>query len=145
MPAQTSVPTAASIPPAVDKAARAFTLAYVQHDARNGGDPSYADAGTRAARFAAGELVDVLAQQRPGQEAPWAALRSEQARQTAMVEAVVVPDGAPGPTESSAIVRVGYVLTTKPASGPSRQSTEQLLLRLGLTSGGWRVIALPWV
>ncbi|MFC7928740.1 hypothetical protein [Streptomyces cinereoruber] len=124
--------------------ARAFTLAYAQHDATNGGDDSYADAGARAARFAAGELVDVLAQERPGQEAPWAAMRSEQARQTAHVVAVVVPDGAPAPTSSSAIVRVGYVLSTKPASGPARRSNEQLALRLALTPAGWRVVALPW-
>ncbi|GAA2903725.1 hypothetical protein [Streptomyces mexicanus] len=124
--------------------ARAFTTAYAQHDARDGHDRSYADAGVRAARFATGKLVEVLSQKRPGQDAPWAALRSEHARQMAKISSVVVPDGAPAVTSSSALVRVGYTLTTTPASGRSRTTDEQLALRLDHTAEGWRVAALPW-
>ncbi|MFE0177979.1 hypothetical protein ACFWZ2_37285 [Streptomyces sp. NPDC059002] len=126
------------------KSARAFTTAYAQHDATNGGDRSYADAGARAAKFATGELVEVLAQKRAGQDAPWAALRSEQARQTVKITSVVVPDGAPAVTAASALVRVGYTLTTTPRSGPARHSGEQVALRLEHTAHGWSVAALPW-
>ncbi|WP_249401817.1 hypothetical protein [Streptomyces sp. YIM 121038] len=132
-----------TLPAGVEKVARAFTVAYAQHDATNGGDRSYADAGARAAKLASGELVDVLAQKRPGQEAPWAELRSEQARQTAKITSAVVPDGAPAATPSSALVRVAYTLTTTPKSGPARHSSEQLALRLEHTADGWRVTALP--
>ncbi|MFE6737553.1 hypothetical protein [Streptomyces tubercidicus] len=132
------------LPADAEKVARAFTTAYAQHNAADGGDKSYAEAGARAARYATGELVEVLAQQRPGQEAPWNALRSEKAVQTAAIQSVVIPDGAPAVTSSSALVRVGYTLTTKPQTGPARKSGEQLALRLERTSGGWRVIALPW-
>ncbi|MEU5545150.1 hypothetical protein AB0G85_22555 [Streptomyces sioyaensis] len=128
----------------MDKVARAFAAAYVQHDARDGGDRSYADAGARAAKYAAGELVEVLAQNRVGQDAPWAALRAEQAKQTAKITSVVVPDGAPAVTPSFALIRVGYALTTSPKSGPARHSSEQLALRLERTADGWRVAALPW-
>ncbi|MEU5792212.1 hypothetical protein ABZ800_01535 [Streptomyces sp. NPDC047813] len=119
-------------------------MAYAEHDARDGGDSSYADAGTRAARLASGELAGVLAQKRPGQDAAWAALRAEKARQSAKVTAAVVPDGAPAVTASSALVRVSYTLTTTPKSGHPRSSSEQLALRLEHTSEGWRVTALPW-
>lgn len=124
--------------------ATAFTTAYAEHDARDGKDDSYADAGARAARLAAGELAGVLAQKRPSQDGAWAALRAEKARQTAEITSVVVPDGAPAVTESSALVRVGYTLTTSPKSGHTLRSTEQLALRLEHTSKGWRVTALPW-
>lgn len=126
------------------KVAHGFATAYAQHDATNGGDRSYADAGARAAKFATGELTEVLAQKRPGQDAPWAALRSERAKQTAKITSVVVPDGAPAITTSSALVRVGYTLTTTPRSGPPRRSGEQLALRLEHTPDGWSVAALPW-
>lgn len=141
--ATTAAPSKA-LPTDVKKAARAFTAAYAQHDARDGGDRSYADAGARAAKYATGELVEVLAQKRPGQEAPWNALRSEQAKQTVKITSVVVPDGAPAVTPSSALVRVGYTLTTTPKSGPARKSSEQLAIRLEHTANGWRVAALPW-
>ncbi|MEU7230074.1 hypothetical protein [Streptomyces chrestomyceticus] len=124
--------------------ARAFTTAYAQHDARDGHDRSYADAGVRAAKYASGELVDILTQKRPSQDAPWAALRDEQARTTVGIESVRVPDGAPAPTPGTALVRVAYTLSTAPVSGPARKSSEQLALRLENTSDGWRVTALPW-
>ncbi|MGW3163320.1 hypothetical protein ACWC9Q_10595 [Streptomyces sp. NPDC001142] len=133
-----------SLPRDVERVARAFTTAYAEHDARDGKDDSYADAGARAARLATGELVDVLAQQRPSQYAPWAALRDAKARQTVEIISTVVPDGAPAVTKSSALVRVGYSLTTTPQSGPARRSSEQLALRLEHTSNGWRVTAMPW-
>ncbi|MEU3500452.1 hypothetical protein ABZ726_06680 [Streptomyces hundungensis] len=138
-----SAAPSAVLPADVEKVARAFALAYAQHDATDGGDQSYADAGTRASKLASGELVEVLAQKRPGQDAPWAELRSEQARQTAKVTSAVVPDGAPAPTPASALVRVAYTLTTTPKSGPARQSSDQLALRLEHTTDGWRVTALP--
>ncbi|WP_370218329.1 hypothetical protein [Kitasatospora sp. GAS1066B] len=124
--------------------ARAFTTAYVEHDARDGKDGSYADAGGRAAKFAAGELVDILSQKRPSQDAAWAKLRAEQAVQTVEITSAAIPDGAPGPTQTSALIRVNYTLTTTPQSGPEQRSSEQLALRLGQTSQGWRVTALPW-
>ncbi|MET8980940.1 hypothetical protein ABZX85_35595 [Streptomyces sp. NPDC004539] len=55
-----------------------------------------------------------------------------------------VPDGAPAITSSSALVRVGYVLTTTPKSGAPLLSREQLALRLERTPAGWWVVALPW-
>lgn len=133
-----------ALPTDVERMARAFTMAYAQHDARNGRDRSYADAGARAATFAFGELVGVLAQKRPGQHAPWAALRAEKARQTVKITSAAVPNGAPAVTKSSALVRVGYTLTTTPTSGQARHCSEQLALRLEHTSEGWRVTALPW-
>ncbi|MFJ8385592.1 hypothetical protein ACIQ9Q_13970 [Streptomyces sp. NPDC094438] len=132
-----------ALPTEVEKVAQAFTVAYAQHDATDGGDKSYADAGARAAKLASGELVEVLAQKRPGQEAPWAELRSEQARQTAKITSAMVPDGAPAASPSSALVRVAYTLTTAPKSGPARHSSDQLALRLEHTADGWRVTALP--
>ncbi|MFB6533063.1 hypothetical protein ACFCY8_13155 [Streptomyces noursei] len=141
---RTSTAPAPAVPADVEKTARAFAIAYAQHDATDGGDQSYAAAGSRAARYATGDLVEVLAQQRVGQEAPWHALRSEKARQAATVTSVVVPDGAPAVTSSSALVRVGYTLTTTPQTGPARKSAEQLALRLERTADGWRVVALPW-
>ncbi|MEU3133164.1 hypothetical protein ABZ691_10120 [Streptomyces sp. NPDC006854] len=142
MTAAPSSPTA--LPADVEKTARAFTTAYAEHDARDGADSSYADAGARAARLASGELAGVLAQKRPSQDAAWAALRAEKAHQTAKITSAVVPDGAPAVTASSALVRVGYTLTTTPKSGHGRSSGEQLVLRLEHTSKGWRVTALPW-
>lgn len=133
-----------ALPSDVERSARAFTTAYAEHDARDGADSSYADAGARAARLASGELAGVLAQKRPSQDAAWTALRAEKARQTAKITAAVVPDGAPAVTASSALVRVSYTLTTTPKSGHSHSSSEQLALRLEHTSKGWRVTALPW-
>ncbi|MGW7292829.1 hypothetical protein ACWGIB_10640 [Streptomyces xiamenensis] len=133
------------MPKAVEHTAEAFVTAYAEQDARDGGDSSYADAGGRAAQLAAGDLVGVLSQQRPGQEVVWAALRAEQAHRTVEIISVVVPDGAPAVTNSSALVRVGYVLTTSPATGEARLSNEQIVLQLEHTAEGWRVIALPWV
>lgn len=133
-----------ALPEDVERTARAFATAYAEHDARDGADSSYADAGARAARLASGELAGVLAQKRPGQDAAWAALRAEKAHQTAKITTAVVPDGAPAVTASSALVRVSYTLTTTPKSGHPRSSSEQLALRLEHTSQGWRVTALPW-
>lgn len=146
MPTAGSYATAPSqaLPADVERVARGFTTAYAQHDARDGGDRSYADAGARAAKLATGQLAEVLAQKRPGQEAPWAALRAEQARQTVRIISAGVPDGAPTVTSSSALVRVAYALTTTPKSGPSQSSDEQLVVRLEHTADGWRVTALPW-
>lgn len=132
------------LPADVERTARAFATAYAEHDARDGADSSYADAGARAARLASGELAGVLAQKRPGQDAAWAALRAEKAHQTAKITSAAVPDGAPAATASSALVRVSYTLTTTPKSGHTRSSSEQLALRLEHTSKGWRVTALPW-
>ncbi|QUI32600.1 hypothetical protein H9W91_18340 [Streptomyces alfalfae] len=140
----TASASTAALPNDVERTARAFAVAYAEHDARDGADSSYADAGARAARLASGELAGVLAQKRPGQDAAWAALRAEKARQSAKVTAAVVPDGAPAVTASSALVRVSYTLTTTPKSGHPRSSSEQLALRLEHTSEGWRVTALPW-
>ncbi|WP_406115393.1 hypothetical protein [Streptomyces sp. NBC_01014] len=140
----TTSPSTTVLPADVERAARTFATAYAEHDARDGADSSYADAGARAAQLASGELAGVLAQKRPGQDAAWAALRAEKARQTAKVTAAVVPDGAPAVTASSALVRVSYTLTTTPKSGHARSSSEQLALRLEHTSDGWRVTALPW-
>lgn len=139
-----AVRSSASLPADVEKTARAFTAAYSEHDARDGKDCAFADAGVRAAQFAYGDLVPILSQKRPGQEAAWTALRTEQARQTVEITSTVVPDGAPTPTRAVALVRVSYTLTTTPASGPPRRSGEQLALRLEHTSQGWRVTALPW-
>lgn len=133
-----------TLPSDVERTARAFTTAYAEHDARDGADNSYADAGARAARLASGDLAGVLAQKRPSQDAAWAALRAEKAHQTAKITSAAVPDGAPAVTASSALVRVSYTLTTTPKSGHSRSSSEQLVLRLEHTSKGWRVTALPW-
>lgn len=141
--ATTSASTTA-LPNDVERTARAFAVAYAEHDARDGEDSSYADAGARAARLASGELAGVLAQKRPGQDAAWAALRAEKAHQTAKIKSAIAPDGAPAATDSSALVRVSYVLTTTPKSGHARSSSEQLALRLERTSKGWRVTALPW-
>ncbi|MFC8006972.1 hypothetical protein ACFUCH_08185 [Streptomyces olivaceus] len=142
--AATASASTTALPNDVERTARAFAVAYAEHDARDGADSSYADAGARAARLASGELAGVLAQKRPGQDAAWAALRAEKARQSAKVTAAVLPDGAPAVTASSALVRVSYTLTTTPKSGHPRSSSEQLALRLEHTSEGWRVTALPW-
>ncbi|QKW51518.1 hypothetical protein [Streptomyces buecherae] len=136
--------SATALPADVEWTARAFTTAYAEHDARDGADSSYADAGARAARLASGELAGVLAQKRPSQDAAWATLRAEKAHQTAEITSTVVPDGAPAVTPSVAFVRVGYTLTTTPKSGRTRSSGEHLALRLEHTAEGWRVTALPW-
>ncbi|MEU6295283.1 hypothetical protein [Streptomyces erythrochromogenes] len=139
-----SAPPNTYLPADVTQTARAFTTAYAEHDARDGKDTSFADAGARAAQFASGDLVPILGQKRPSQEAAWAALRTEQARQTVEITSTAVPDGASAPTRAVALVRVSYTLTTTPASGPARRNGEQLALRLEHTSQGWRVTALPW-
>ncbi|MDJ0380807.1 hypothetical protein [Streptomyces sp. G-G2] len=140
----TASPATTRLPKDVERTARAFATAYAEHDARDGADHSYADAGARAARLASGELAGVLAQKRPSQDAAWAALRAEKARQTVKITEAVVPDGAPAVTVPSALVRVSYTLTTTPESGHARSSNEQLALRLEHTAEGWRVTALPW-
>lgn len=139
-----ATPPSTALPKDVEHTARVFIAAYAEHDARDGKDRSYADAGARAARLAAGELAGVLAQKRPSQDGAWAALRAEKAHQKAKITSAVIPDGAPAATKSSALVRVGYTLTTSPQSGRDRRSSEQLVLRLEHTSKGWRVTALPW-
>ena len=133
-----------ALPADVELTAREFTTAYAEHDARDGKDSSYADAGARAAKFASGELVGILSQKRPSQDAEWAKLRAEQAVQTVEITSAATPDGAPGPTQTSALVRVGYTLITTPGSGPEQRGSEQLTLQLEHTSQGWRVTALPW-
>ncbi|MGX2994881.1 hypothetical protein JNUCC64_11375 [Streptomyces sp. JNUCC 64] len=133
-----------ALPPDVERIARAFTTAYAEHDAGDGKDSSFTDAGVRASRFASGDLVSVLSQKRPGQDAAWTALRTTKARQSIEITSAVVPDGAPSPTPAVALVRVGYTLTTTPASGSARRSSEQLALRLEHTPLGWRVTAMPW-
>ncbi|MFE7114825.1 hypothetical protein ACFU99_05300 [Streptomyces sp. NPDC057654] len=143
--AKPSAPAARNgLPEDLVKVARSFTAAFVQHDARDGHDRAFADAGARAAAYASGELVGVLPQRRPGQDAPWTALREERAKVTARIVSVRVPDGAPAAAPDAALVRVAYTLTTTPTSGPARRSDEQLALRLEHTSDGWRVTALPW-
>ncbi|MEN8656135.1 hypothetical protein ABCR94_37575 [Streptomyces sp. 21So2-11] len=137
-------PSNAFLPKNVERTARAFATAYASRDARDGKDSSYADAGARAARLSTGELAGILAQKRPSQDAAWAALRAEKARQTVKVTSAAVPDGAPAVTQSSGLVRVGYILTTTPKSGRAGRSSEQLALRLEQTPHGWRVTALPW-
>ncbi len=132
------------MPVAVSVVASRFASAYASHDAADGGDDSYAAAGLRAAAYATGDLALSLPQQRPGQESVWEQLRSEQDRQTVKITSVGVPDGAPAPTASVAVVRVTYVLTTTPKSGKARQSNEEIALHLVLTADGWRVDALPW-
>jgi len=132
------------VPAAVSAVARKFTSAYAAHNAADGGDSSYATAGVRAMVYATGDLAQALTQHRPGQESAWEQLRSEQARQTVKITSVGVPDGAPAPTASVAVVRVMYVLTTTPKSGRARQSNEEIALHLVLTADGWRVDALPW-
>ncbi len=140
----TASPSINRLPADVERTAGAFATAYAEHDARDGADSSYADAGARAARLASGELAGVLAQKRPSQVAAWTALQAEKARQAAKITSTAVPDGAPAVTASSALVRVSYTLTTTPKSGRTRSSNEQLALRLEHTSKGWRVTALPW-
>jgi len=132
------------VPAAVSVVAGEFTSAYASHYAADGGDTSYAAAGARAAAYATGDLALSLPQQRPGQESAWEQLRSEQDRQTVKIASVGVPDGAPAPTPSVAVVRVMYVLTTTPTSGKPSQSNEEIALHLVLTATGWRVDALPW-
>ncbi|MFJ3710394.1 hypothetical protein OG204_18620 [Streptomyces sp. NBC_01387] len=139
-----AAPPSTALPSAVDHTARAFTAAYAEHDARDGKDRSYADAGARAAKLASGDLVSILAQKRPSQDAPWATLRAESARQTVKITSAVLPDGAPAVSESSGLVRIGYILTTTPKSGHPWHSDEQLVMRLEHTAKGWRVTALPW-
>ncbi|MFD7580553.1 hypothetical protein [Kitasatospora sp. NPDC059817] len=139
-----AAPPSTALPADVEQTARAFTVAYAEHDARDGKDRDFAAAGARASQFASGDLVAVLSQKRPSQDAAWAALRAEKARQTVEITSTAVPDGAPAPTGSVVLARVGYTLTTVPASGPERRSGEQLALRLEQTSLGWRVTALPW-
>ncbi|GAA1219169.1 hypothetical protein GCM10009665_06500 [Kitasatospora nipponensis] len=139
-----AAPPSTTLPADVEQTARAFTTAYAEHDARDGQDSSFVDSGARASQFASGDLVAILNQQRPGQDAAWAALRAEKARQTVEITSAVAPDGAPGPTQTSALVRVLYTLITTPNSGPEQRSSEQLALRLEHTPQGWRVTALPW-
>lgn len=143
-PVDSASDPARPVPTDVVTAVRSFVIAYAQHHARDGKDTSYAQAGARASKLATGEMVEILAQQRSGQEGPWAALRAEQATQTVKIESVVTPDGAPAADASSALVRVGYTLTTTPKSGPARSSSEHIALRLDHTPDGWRVGALPW-
>ncbi|MEW2134063.1 hypothetical protein [Streptomyces sp. NPDC005435] len=137
-------PPTAALPRDVERTAPAFVTAYSEHDARDGADSSYPDAGARATWLTAGELADALAEQHPSQGVEWAALRAEQAHQATKITSAVVPDGAPPTTGASALVRVGYTVPTVPRSGHLRRSNEQLALRLEHTSEGWRVTALPW-
>lgn len=124
--------------------AREFASAYLQHNARDGHDASYSDAGERAARYASADLGAVLSQKRPAQDAPWSALRHEQALVTVKVTDVYVPDGAPAPDSSSALARVSYVQATAPKSGPLRRESGQFAVRLARSATGWQVTDLPW-
>ncbi|MFI5803371.1 hypothetical protein [Streptomyces sp. NPDC051561] len=132
------------LPRDAQETAQAFAVAYLQHDARDGHDTSYSSAGERAARYATADLGAVLSQKRPGQEAPWSALRREQALVTTKVPSVSVPDGAPAPDASSALARVSYVLTTTPRSGEAQRAGGQFAVRLARTANGWQVSDLPW-
>ncbi|MGA4842147.1 hypothetical protein [Streptomyces sp. G45] len=142
--AESRSPSGTLLPPEAKRVARGFVTAYAEHDATDSGDLSYADAGKRAARLATGKLAVELAQKRPGQEAPWGALKARQVRQTAEITSVGLPDGAPAPTPKAAFVRVAYTLTSKPRTGSVQHSSEQLALRLVRTKVGWRVADLPW-
>ncbi|WP_424212690.1 hypothetical protein ACN20G_11755 [Streptomyces sp. BI20] len=137
-----SVPPA--VPDAVEQVARSFVTAYASRDARDGQDDGFTAAGRRAARWATGDLVRLLGEPRAGQAGAWARLREDRTRQTAEIVSVVVPDGAPDPTPSAALVRVGYRVTATTGTGRTRTSADHMALRLTSTSDGWRVAALPW-
>ncbi|MBA0053663.1 hypothetical protein E0L36_23180 [Streptomyces sp. AJS327] len=127
------------------KVAKAFTRAYVTVDARDGRDSSYSATGHRAKRHSTEPLTSALTEERPGQRKSWAALRVREAVISAVPTRVCVPDGAPEPSDDTALVRVFYHRTEKGKGHPTRRTEEQLTLALTRTTrDAWRVHDLPW-
>jgi hypothetical protein len=136
--------TPLALPEPIAAAARAFTVAWVSHDARPGHDSSFNDAARRAATYASKQLAAQLTTSSPGAARQWDQWTTQQARVTARITKTAVPDGAPAPTSDTAYVRVRYRLTVTPATGRPTTTDQQVALELQRDQAGtWLVTALP--
>jgi hypothetical protein len=132
-----------ALPEPVTSAARRFTIAWIETDARPGGDAAD-DAPKRAAEFAGPGLANQLRTLPDQASRQWQQWSTAQARISAEVLRVTVPDGAPDPTSDAAWARVLFRMTVSPAIGPATTTDEQLALELHRdAAGSWRVTDLP--
>ncbi|MEU3904162.1 hypothetical protein AB0F20_10120 [Streptomyces goshikiensis] len=144
VPEGTAAPEGAELPADIAKAAADFAAAWASHDARPGKDAAYTAAGKRAAAYASPDLGASISTPRPSTNTVWQRWTTEKTTVTATVVKVSVPDGAPAPTDTTALARVVYRLTTAPEKGQPTVETKQVALQLDYSDGRWRVIALPY-
>ncbi|MFI5986791.1 hypothetical protein ACIBEA_38760 [Streptomyces sp. NPDC051555] len=135
----------AAVPAELSTLARVFVEAWSSHDARQGKDASYADAGRRAAAFASPALAGQLSASTSGTARQWKRWSDTQAQVTAAVTDVLIPDGAPAPTPDLAYLRVHYTVTvTSAGTQPTRDEEHVALEARRDPSGKWCVVALPF-
>lgn len=146
-PSRSSVAAEPSpVPAPMHEAARAFTIAWASHDARQGRDSSYDDASRRAAAFADGELAEDLRTHTSGSAGgqQWSNWKERQVQVTVTVLRVSLPDGAPAPTQESGFAQVIYKVTETSAQGAPIESEQHVALKLRRGNDGtWRVTGLP--
>ncbi|MEU9255743.1 hypothetical protein AB0D66_28330 [Streptomyces sp. NPDC048270] len=135
----------AAVPAELSNLAHAFVEAWSSHDARQGKDASYEDAGRRAAAFASPALADQLSASTSGTARQWKRWSDAKAQVTAAVSDVLIPDGAPAPTADLAYLRVHYTVTVTSAGTQPTRDEEQVALEARRDpSGKWCVVALPF-
>ena len=138
--------SAGAIPADVAAVARRFILAWASHDARPGKDASYDDAAERAAAYADRDLARQLPNSSASTARQWQQWTKTEARVSADITRIAIPDGAPAPSADTAWVRVRFRLTVSPAAGHTSTTDEQAALKLQRSADGhWLVTALPYV
>jgi hypothetical protein len=128
----------------VDVAAR-YVVTANSHDARPGKDSTFIDSYRRTRSYVTPSLLaQITAPSRRG-DYLWGQWARQQARVTAAVLGVAVPDGAPLPTATTAYVRVQFrqVVTPTVAGGQAETTSSSISLIVTKGQGGtWLVSRL---
>lgn len=113
------------------------------HDARPGRDRGFQDAYHRAQPHVTPDLYGLISAESRRGDYLWAKWTARRAVVSVRVLGVGVPDGAAGPTESTAYVRVLFRQEVRPAGGAVETAESSLNLQLARHSDGrWLVARL---
>lgn len=134
-----ATPVAPRPTPAVTAEQRATAVGYVStanaHDARPGGDPSFAAAYTRTRPYVTDAVYRLVTADSRRGDYEWSQWRAAKATVRVEVVAVGVPDGAPAPTATSAYVRVQFRQVVTPTAGAGTEQVTDGALNLLETRG----------
>jgi hypothetical protein len=124
----------------LDPAQRAAAVGYVvtanSHDARPGRDRAYTDSYARARRFVTADLYRQIAAADPRRgDYQWAQWLTGKATVGVQVLRAGVPDGAPGPTATTAYARVEFRQTVRPTAGAAAPTSTVDALNMLVTRG----------